>query len=172
MMKVTSYIIVDTPLGQILVVGSEKVLRRISIHTSRRAATERVTQRFPDAMESAKGFGDLPQRLERYAYSERIEFNDKLDLGDTTPFQRAVWEATRAIPYGETRTYQWIAQRIGKPKAARAVGQALNRNPFPIIVPCHRVIGKDGSLTGFSAGINLKKLLLDLEAERQPETYR
>ncbi|MFA5056004.1 MAG: methylated-DNA--[protein]-cysteine S-methyltransferase [Dehalococcoidia bacterium] len=161
------YTIVDTSLGQILVVGSEKGLLCISIHASRRAAIESAARQFPNAIESAKSFSDLPQRLELYARGARIIFNDKLDLDDTTPFQRAVWEATRAIPYGETRTYAWIAQRIGKPKAARAVGQALKCNPFPIVVPCHRVIGADGGLTGFSAGLRLKRKLLDLEAERQ-----
>ncbi|MFA5366733.1 MAG: methylated-DNA--[protein]-cysteine S-methyltransferase [Dehalococcoidia bacterium] len=166
-MKAASYIIVDTSLGQILAVGSEKGLRRISIHTSRTAAVESAARQFPNAIESANVFGDLPQNLQRYARGERIVFKDELDFDDATTFQRKVWESACVIPYGETRTYEWLAQRIGKTKATRAVGQALKRNPFPIIVPCHRVVGKDGSLTGFSAGIDLKKRLLDLEAERQ-----
>ena len=120
--------------------------------------------RFPEAIESRRGFGDLAEWLKRYARGTQVTFDDKLDLADATSFQQTVWEATRAIPYGETRSYEWIAQRIGKPKAARAVGQALNRNPFPIIVPCHRVIGKSGNLTGFSCGLDVKRRLLELES--------
>ena len=124
--------------------------------------------RFPEAIDSPRGFGDLAERLKRYASGKRVTFDDKLDLANATPFQQAVWEATRAIPYGETHSYEWIARRIGKPKAARAVGQALNRNPFPIIVPCHRVIGKSGGLTGFSCGLDVKRRLLELEAAGLP----
>jgi methylated-DNA-[protein]-cysteine S-methyltransferase len=158
------YTIVNTFLGQILIVGSKEGLQKISIHTSRQSALKSLARQFPESTESSGDFGDLPQRLTQYARGERIIFKDKLDFGNATLFQRAVWEATRAIPHGETRSYEWLAQRIGKPKAARAVGQALKSNPLPLIVPCHRVIGKDGSLTGFSAGIELKKCLLDLEA--------
>lgn len=124
-----------------------------------------IEQRFPLSTESPDVFGDLPQRLQRYASGERIVFDERLDFAKATPFQRSVWEAARAIPYGETRTYGWIAQRIGKAEAAHAVGQALKRNPFPIIVPCHRIVGADGGLTGFSAGLELKRRLLDLEAK-------
>jgi methylated-DNA-[protein]-cysteine S-methyltransferase len=165
-MKLTfNYTIVDTILGQILIVASQEGLRSVSIHTSRRSAKESAARLFPDAIESPDVFGDLPQRLERYAYGERIAFNDKLDFGVATKFQQVVWAATRAIPHGETRTYEWLAQRIGNPRSTRAVGQALKRNPFPILIPCHRVIGKDGGLTGFSAGIDLKRKLLELEAK-------
>jgi methylated-DNA-[protein]-cysteine S-methyltransferase len=158
------YDIVDTSLGKILIVGAKEGLQKISIHISRQSALEIITQLFPQSIESPGEFGDLPQRLEGYAGGERIIFKDELDFGNATPFQRAVWEATRAIPYGGTRSYEWIAHRVGKPGAARAVGQALKCNPLPIVVPCHRVIGKDGSPTGFSYGIDVKKHLLDIEA--------
>ena len=156
--------IVETSIGQILVIGSEQGLRKISIHSSRKSAVENVAQLFPQSTESPNGFGDLPQLLKRYVCGERIAFNDKLDFGDATPFQQAVLKTTCAIQYGETRTYEWLARRIGRPNAARAAGQALKRNPLPIVVPCHRVIGKDGSLTGFSCGIDVKKRLLDIES--------
>jgi O-6-methylguanine DNA methyltransferase len=158
------YTIIDTSIGTISAVSSESGLCRISIHKSHKSALESITQQYPQSMESPDVFGDLPQRLKRYAHGERIIFKDKLNSGKATPFQQAVWETTRAIPYGETRSYEWLAQRVGKPKAARAVGQALKSNPFPIIVPCHRVVGKDGSLTGFSCGIDAKKRLLDIES--------
>lgn len=83
------------------------------------------------------------------------------DLG--TPFQRSVWRAIGEIPFGETRSYRWIAQRIGKPKAVRAVGQACKANPYTLLVPCHRVTASDGKLGGFSKGRALKRLLLGLE---------
>ncbi|MCX7912849.1 MAG: MGMT family protein, partial [Dehalococcoidales bacterium] len=80
-----------------------------------------------------------------------------------TPFRRAVWEATRSIPYGVTKGYRWVAERAGRAGAVRAVGQALSRNPYPVVVPCHRVIGSDGSPGGYSGGPALKRLLLRLE---------
>lgn len=80
-----------------------------------------------------------------------------------TPFQQAVWAALRAIPRGETRTYGQLARQLSQPAAARAVGQACNRNPIPILIPCHRVVGANGSLTGFAGGISMKQSLLALE---------
>jgi len=88
------------------------------------------------------------------------------DAHATTPFQRAVWDALRAIPYGETRSYGELARAIGKPGAARAVGAACGANPWPIIVPCHRVIAADGALGGYSAGLKWKRVLLELEGTR------
>jgi len=91
------------------------------------------------------------------------------DAHATTPFQRAVWDALRRIPHGEVRTYGWVAKAIGRPRAARAVGAACRANPWPIIVPCHRVIAADGSLGGYSAGLKWKRVLLALEgASREP----
>ncbi|WP_214794562.1 MULTISPECIES: MGMT family protein [unclassified Exiguobacterium] len=83
-----------------------------------------------------------------------------------TPFQQEVWDALLTIPYGETRTYKQIAEQIGRPKAVRAVGQALNRNPLPILFPCHRVIGSSGKLVGFAGGLSEKQRLLELEMKK------
>ncbi|MFH1314635.1 MAG: methylated-DNA--[protein]-cysteine S-methyltransferase [Candidatus Eisenbacteria bacterium] len=88
----------------------------------------------------------------------------KLDLTGTTVFARKVWRATRKIPYGEVRTYAWVAEKLGYPNSARAVGGALGSNPVPIFIPCHRVIACDGHLGGFSGGVTIKKLLLALES--------
>jgi len=101
-------------------------------------------------------------QLREYAEGRRTEF-DLLLAPKGTAFQLAVWEALRCIPYGETRSYGDIAAAIGKPKAARAVGMACNRNPLPILIPCHRVVGKNGKLTGYAGGMELKQQLLDLE---------
>lgn len=109
-------------------------------------------------------FDDLMERLRTYFSGHKVAFPDKLDLFRATHFQREVWEITRLIPYGETRSYAWVAEQIKRPKAVRAVGQALSKNPLPIIVPCHRVVASDGKLGGFSGGVKMKKCLLSLEA--------
>ena len=106
------------------------------------------------------------RQLEEYFAGERREFD--LPLAFTgTEFQNLVWEALMLIPYGETRTYGWIAAQIGNPKGARAVGMANNRNPIVVICPCHRVIGKSGGLVGYGGGLPVKKYLLDLESARR-----
>ncbi|HTV78342.1 MAG TPA: methylated-DNA--[protein]-cysteine S-methyltransferase [Steroidobacteraceae bacterium] len=102
------------------------------------------------------------QQLEEYFAGTRTRFTVKLDLAGTR-FQNSVWNALRTIPFGETRSYAQIAGQIGRAKAVRAVGAANGRNPIPIIVPCHRVIGADGSLTGFAGGLGIKARLLALE---------
>lgn len=103
------------------------------------------------------------RELQEYFQGSRRQFTVPLDLRGT-PFQLSVWAALSEIPYGQTRTYAQIAQRIGKPRAVRAVGAANGCNPVAIVVPCHRVIGKDGSLVGYSGGLDIKEDLLQLEA--------
>ncbi|MBI2869561.1 MAG: methylated-DNA--[protein]-cysteine S-methyltransferase [Chloroflexi bacterium] len=112
---------------------------------------------------SAAPFGDLIERFRAYISGERVDFPDRLDLSGGTGFQRKVWETARAIPHGQTRSYGWLAEEVGRPSGPRAVGQALGRNPVPIIVPCHRVVGRRGALTGFRGGLAMKKRLLELE---------
>lgn len=107
--------------------------------------------------------GDLPQRLRLYAEGVPVAFDDEVDLTWATPFQRTVLTALREVPYGQTRSYRWLAERVGKPRAPRAVGQVLARNPVSIIVPCHRIVGSDGRLVGFGAGLPVKAQLLRLE---------
>jgi len=109
-------------------------------------------------------FDDLMERLRIYFSGHRTTFPDKLDLSRATHFQREVWEITRLIPYGETRSYAWVAEQIKRPEAMRAVGQALSKNPLPVIVPCHRVVASSGRLGGFSGRVEMKQLLLSLEA--------
>ena len=102
------------------------------------------------------------RRLESYFAGELKEFSLPLEPSGTV-FMKQVWSALCEIPFGKTATYGEIAERIGRPKAARAVGLANNRNPIPIFIPCHRVIGADGSLTGYRGGLEMKKKLLELE---------
>ncbi|MDT5006694.1 MAG: methylated-DNA-[protein]-cysteine S-methyltransferase [Mycobacterium sp.] len=107
------------------------------------------------------------EQLESYFAGELFDFDLELDLVGTT-FQRAVWQALLTIPYGETRSYGEIAAQIGSPTASRAVGLANGHNPVGIIVPCHRVIGANGSLTGYGGGLDRKRALLALEKMRKP----
>ena len=106
---------------------------------------------------------EAARQLMEYFVHIRTSFSLPLDLSGTT-FQQQVWNALREIPYGQTSTYGEIAARIGAPRAVRAVGRAIGKNPCLIVIPCHRVLGKDGSLTGFSAGMDLKQRLLTLES--------
>jgi O-6-methylguanine DNA methyltransferase len=108
---------------------------------------------------------DLRRQLQRYAAGKSVRWNVPLDLSSGTKFQQKVWHILTKIPRGETRSYGWVAQRIGKPRASRAVGAACGANPIPVIVPCHRVIAGDGSLGGFGGGLPMKRRLLALESD-------
>lgn len=110
---------------------------------------------------------DIVNTLHRYYLGQVVAFNDNFDLPLSTNFERRVWSATSLIPYGEVRSYSWIAAQIGAPRAARAVGNALGRNPLPIIIPCHRVVAKNG-LGGFAGGLRIKRRLLKLERANIP----
>jgi len=101
--------------------------------------------------------------LKAYFQGKQVDFDFPLDLSCGTPFQILVWNKLREIPYGEGRSYKWVAEQIGHPRAARAVGMANNKNPSPPVIPCHRVIGSDGSLTGYASGLHIKKYLLEME---------
>jgi methylated-DNA-[protein]-cysteine S-methyltransferase len=103
------------------------------------------------------------RQLRQYMAGERLDFDLPLDLHGGTPFQRSVWQALLQIPCGSTTSYGAIGQRLGKPKAVRAVGAAVGRNPVSIIVPCHRVMGSNGSLTGYAGGLHRKQALLKIE---------
>lgn len=107
----------------------------------------------------------IKQELDAYFHHEKKIFDCQVTFEKGTDFQQSVWRALMDIPYGETRSYQEIAQTIGRPKAVRAVGQACKRNPIGLVVPCHRVIGKDGSMTGYSgkAYVDLKQRILNFE---------
>lgn len=129
-------------------------------------STARDELRFPDAPDpSSPAFSHIQSaasQLREYFAGTRTQFDIPLDPAGT-PFQRDVWKATVQIPFGQTRSYWWVAVRMGNPYATRAVGGALGANPIPIIIPCHRVLRQDGSIGGFSCGLEWKRLLLDHE---------
>jgi len=159
------YIAFSTDTGWIGILSSAKGLLGTTL--PQRSAQE-ACQLLGDSVSyttwSPHLFDDLMERLRICFSGHRTTFPDKLDLSRATHFQREVWEITRLIPYGETRSYAWVAEQIKKPRAMRAVGQALSKNPLPIIVPCHRVVASDGKLGGFSGGVEMKRYLLSLEA--------
>ena len=152
-------------MGWLGVLGSTAGLRHIILpQTSPQAVLSAFGERLLGATPDISPFCDLPHRLIRYFKGEVVTFLDQMDLADATPFQYAVWQMTRSIPYGQTRSYAWVAQQIGIPGGAQAVGQALAKNPLPIVVPCHRVIGARGELGGFRYGLEMKRYLLQMEA--------
>jgi methylated-DNA-[protein]-cysteine S-methyltransferase len=115
----------------------------------------------------------MDKQLRRYFVGENVDFGDQpLDYAEATGFQIRVWDCTRAIPRGSVRSYKWVATHTGSPNSARAVGQALACNPYPIVVPCHRVVGQDGRLIGFAAGVDMKRRLLELEAVHTVVAHR
>jgi len=159
-----SYFVFKTPYGWVSILGSPAGLQSTTLpQPSEKAAIASLGKDISKITFSTGLFSDLVKRFQSYFSGKKVDFQDTLDYSGFTPFQHAVWEAARRIPYGQTRSYGWVAQQMGKPNAARAVGQALGRNPFSIIVPCHRVLAGDGCLGGFSGGLEIKKTLLKLE---------
>jgi methylated-DNA-[protein]-cysteine S-methyltransferase len=147
-----------TPIGVLLLVGDGDGLRAISFARNDVAATAPS-----GSMHRHEHFAAVIAQLDAYFERRLRSFELKLRPRGT-PFQLRVWEELQAIPYGKTRSYSEVAGRIGKPDAVRAVGAANGANPLPIVVPCHRVLGADGSLTGFGGGLRVKRFLLDLES--------
>ena len=153
------YCYLETPIGELLLAGDDDALALVSFpEGSMRRDPE------PDWIYKEKPFAEVRRQLTEYFDGERKDFDLPLRLNGTE-FQMSVLDALQKIPYGETTSYADIAERIGRPKAVRAVGAANGRNPIPIIVPCHRVIGSHGDLTGFGGGLDTKEALLRLEAE-------
>jgi methylated-DNA-[protein]-cysteine S-methyltransferase len=136
---------------------------------SREAATAAILKHHPEASESKRSMDELVQSVNRYFHGWRTEFDSiQLDLTAGTEFQQRVWSLARRITYGNVRTYGWVALEIGRPKATRAIGNAMGANPVPLIIPCHRVVTGDGKLGGFSAhgGPALKAEMLKMEGVR------
>lgn len=161
-----SYVIFQVKPGWMGLVGSAKGVQRIYLPGLAKEKLRRgILKEFPGAEEGEFFAKKAQKELREYFSGRRIRFEAPLDLDGATPFQRKVYREMSRIPFGELRSYRWLARRIGKPKALRAVGGANARNRWPVIIPCHRIVGSDGRLTGFSApgGLSLKAALLKLE---------
>ena len=156
--------ICETELGWIGVVVSPAGLRATTLpRKSREDALGEVLALGASEEAPERQLNGLPDRLRRYTRGEAVGFPDALDFHGVSPFQQSVWEATRDIPRGQTCSYAELAARVGRPGAARAVGQAMAHNPWPIVVPCHRVVASDGRLGGYGGGLDMKERLLRLE---------
>lgn len=159
-MSEVSYTRIDSPVGKLLLAADAQGLRQVSFGSSKRAALVQ-----PQWREDNAPFAEVIRQLQAYFSGELKHFDLPL-APEGTEFQLRVWNSLRTIPYGETISYAQLAQKIGNPQAVRAVGLANGSNPIPIIVPCHRVIGSDGSLTGFGGGLANKRILLVLESRQ------
>ena len=159
---------VDSPCGPLIcVVDEDGAVVRIAFSHGRDAQKITDMTTANDLIEDAGRTAEVRRQLDEYFAGQREEFDLRL-APRGTPFELSVWEELRRIPFGETRSYADIARALGKPAATRAVGRANGANPIPIVVPCHRVIGSNGSLTGFGGGLDNKVRLLELEGRRLP----
>jgi len=147
----------QAPIGELLIAATEKGLCRLQLDGALPAPAKDEVW-----VESRERLRNYLEQLQKYFQGELREFRCEFDLHGT-PFQKRCWEALQRIPYGATCSYAELARVVGLPRASRAVGQANHRNPVAIIIPCHRVIGADGSLTGYGGGLEMKRKLLRLE---------
>lgn len=156
----------ETPFGPMYVAATGRGLARVSWQREREAAfLEEMERRWPDrpVIHDAVALSEARSQMEAYFRGDRERFDLPVDLADLPPFQRDVLEAVRRVPFGDVVPYAELARRIRRPRAHRAVGNALGRNPVAIVVPCHRVIRSDGALGGYGGGVEYKKRLLRLE---------
>ncbi len=151
-----NYCVTRFSIGKLLLAGDNNGLQRIQFECN-----IQIDQEWQENQDS---FKQVIQQLKEYFSQERKTFDLKLNP-QGTDFQKQVWKRLEKIPFGQTKYYGQIAQEVGNPKASRAIGMANNKNPIPIIIPCHRVIGKNGTLTGFASGLDVKQQLLSLEYE-------
>jgi methylated-DNA-[protein]-cysteine S-methyltransferase len=158
------YDVVDSPVGDLFVAVTERGLCTISYDTDPEAKLEQLARGFGTrVLRSPRSVDPARRELDEYFEGKRRSFDIGVDLRLTRDFGRSVLKELAAVPFGEVTTYGALAARAGKPRAARAVGTIMNRNPIPIVLPCHRVVGANGSLVGYAGGLERKQLLLTLE---------
>jgi methylated-DNA-[protein]-cysteine S-methyltransferase len=159
-----AYDFVDTPVGTVLVATSQRGLCRISYNPEPEREVESLARTLgARVLRTARPIAPVRRQLEEYFDKRRTEFDLPIDLQLSAEFSVRVLKELALVPYGEVTTYGALAARADRPRAARAVGTVMNRNPIPIVLPCHRVVGANGSLTGYGGGLDRKELLLRLE---------
>ena len=162
------YCLEETPFGWLALLGTARGLLRVSLQPEPQPALDGLGDATDGAEENTTVFADASGGFWRVLRGQRHRPGRiPLDLSDASPFFGAAWVACRSIPPGETRSYQWLAEAAGNPRASRAAGQAMAKNPFPLIIPCHRVVGSSGGLHGYGAGgVGVKARLLEMERNR------
>jgi methylated-DNA-[protein]-cysteine S-methyltransferase len=159
-----AYDLIDTPVGRLLVAVTDHGVCEISYDPEPEREEEQLARAFGvRVLRSAKPTDKARRQLDEYFAGKRTVFELPLDLRQARDFGRAVLDELARVPYGELTTYGTLAARAGRPRAARAVGTVMNRNPVPIVLPCHRVVGSTGSLVGYAGGLDRKRTLLELE---------
>ena len=166
------YHLVELPMGWMVLLGGEDGLKRASLKPTPQEAIEDMGMDLDRAEDDPNAFTEVVECLHRYAAGDRTALDEiGLDFSGATPFFSAAWNACRSIPAGETRSYAWLAAEAGSPLAMRAAGQAMARNRFSLIIPCHRVIASDGGLGGYGGGgLGVKARLLQMELGENPES--
>ena len=160
-----SFDVADTQIGQLLLAVTERGLCRISFDPEPDRETETLARTFGvRVLRAPRQLDPVRRELDEYFEGRRRDFDLPLDLRGREGFSLDILERLAQVPYGEVTTYKSLAVEAGNPRAARAVGTIMNRNPIPIVLPCHRVVGSNGSLVGYGGGLERKRLLLDLEA--------
>ena len=156
--------VVESPVGPLLMAATDRGLCRISFEPDPELHLDRLAKEFgPRVLRSSATVDAAHRQLDEYFAGRRPGFELDVDLRATAPFAHRVLDELAQVPFGETTTYGTLAARVGAPRAARAVGTVMNRNPLPIVLPCHRVVGSNGSLTGYGGGLHVKERLLRLE---------
>jgi methylated-DNA-[protein]-cysteine S-methyltransferase len=164
-----AYDLVDTPVGRLLVAVTDCGLCEISYDPEPERETEALARAFgARVLRSPRPTDEARRQLDEYFAGDRQSFDLDVDLRLAREFGRTVLEELARVPYGELTTYGTLAARAGRPRAARAVGTVMNRNPVPIVLPCHRVVGSTGSLVGYGGGLERKRALLELEGALMP----
>jgi methylated-DNA-[protein]-cysteine S-methyltransferase len=160
-----SFDIADTPIGPLLLAVTERGLCKISFDPEPERETDALARTFGvRVLRAPRQVDEVRRELDEYFEGHRRDFDLPLDLRGREGFSREILERLAKVPYGQVTTYKSLALEAGNPRAARAVGTIMNRNPIPIVLPCHRVVGSNGSLVGYGGGLERKRLLLDLEA--------
>lgn len=163
---IVNHLSLTSRIGDIWLASSQKGLFWVNLGPLDVEAVKSFYEKTPGIVfkKGGKRVEQAARELLLYLEGRLTRFSVKIDLRSSTPFSKKVWRVTSKIPYGEVRSYAWVAEKLGDPNAARAVGGALARNPVPIFIPCHRVLDSHGGLAGFGAGLPLKKWLLTLES--------
>lgn len=172
-MDLIEYVVYESSMGNICLIAKNGRLIALTMSRDDEYKLLRsLTLQYPEGVRTERPFKNVRLLLDRYLRGRKVDFNVPVDVSAETPFTQRVLRVLQGIPYGEVRSYLWVGRQIGYTMAARAIGQAVKRNPTPIIIPCHRVIREDGTIGGFSQGVNIKRRLLAIEKVDLPRSHR